>query len=232
MKLLIAFSALAGFAVSQNVECVKPMDDFNYVAAKYPVGAKIDLKSIQAKIDKINADILNNNPSIGKGDIIDKKALAEKYGDKLKATLEKIQEQKKIKLQKKDQKNGVKVRSAEDEKAAQKAAKKAAEKDARKAARKAAKKAQKELDKKLDKAAEKAEKKLENQLAKKAKKEEEQKEIELQKKEFQANFEDKWNAALNGQLPQAAFVPGQLYAKEVDSLDIQPPQIQPRNAED
>merc|ERR1719445_518066 len=103
MKLLIAFSALAGFAVSQNVQCVKPLtvDVEDYVAANYPAGPKIDLKSIQAKIDKINADILKNNPSIGKGDIIDKKAVAEKYSDKLKATLEEIQKQKKIKLQKK-----------------------------------------------------------------------------------------------------------------------------------
>merc|ERR1712088_47155 len=77
MKLIVALSALAGFAASQNVICEAPTG-FNYVPAKYPVGAK--------------------------GDIIDKKALAGKYGDKLKATLEKIQEQKKVKLLKEEQK--------------------------------------------------------------------------------------------------------------------------------
>merc|ERR1712226_594671 len=163
MKLLIAFSALAGLAASQNVVCEAPIG-FNYVPAKYPVGAKIDLKSVQAKIDKINADIINNNPSIGKGDILDKKALAEKYGDKLKATLETIQEQKKIKLQKKEQ--------AQDDQAT---------------------KAQSLQDK----------------------------------------FADKIQAALNGNLPQAAFVPGKInIAKQVDSLLSNPPQIQARTAEE
>merc|ERR1712076_289033 len=154
MKLLIAFSALAGLAASQNVVCEAPIG-FNYVPAKYPV---------DAKIDKINADIINNNPSIGKGDILDKKALAEKYGDKLKATLETIQEQKKIKLQKKEQ--------AQDDQAT---------------------KAQSLQDK----------------------------------------FADKIQAALNGNLPQAAFVPGKInIAKQVDSLLSNPPQIQARTAEE
>merc|ERR1712226_1077449 len=159
MKLLIAFSALAGLAASQNVVCEAPIG-FNYVPAKYPVGAKIDLKSVQAKIDKINADIINNNPSIGKGDILDKKALAEKYGDKLKATLETIQEQKKIKLQKKEKEQADQANTVQ-------------------------------------------------------------------------SLQDKIAAALNGNLPQAAFVPGKLnIAKEVDSLLSNPPQIQARTAEE
>merc|ERR1712165_250476 len=107
-------------------------------------------KSIQAKIDKINADILNNNPAIGKGDIIDKKALAGKYGDKLKATLAKIPEQKKIKLLKEQQDN-----QAEQELEAKKA-KKAAKVDAkkeRKAIREAAKKEEKKLERQNERAA-------------------------------------------------------------------------------
>merc|ERR1719210_3321486 len=160
MKLLIAFSALAGFAVSQNVQCVKPLtvDVEDYVAAKYPDGPKIDLKSIQAKIDKINADILKNNPSIGKGDIIDKKALAEKYGDKLKATLEKIQEQKKIKLQKKDEEAQKVPSKVEDNKQDDTTAEDI---------KKAAKKAEKKLNRQMEKAAVKAKKKIQKEIKKK-----------------------------------------------------------------
>merc|ERR1712088_567823 len=143
MKLIVALSALAGFAASQNVICEAPTG-FNYVPAKYPIGAKIDLKSIQ---DKINADILNNNPAIGKGDIIDKKALAGKYGDKLQATLEKIQEQKKIKLLKEQQDN-----QAEQEL------------EAKKAKRGAAKKEEKKLERQNERAAIKAKKKVLKQM--------------------------------------------------------------------
>merc|ERR1712203_656322 len=86
------------------------------------------------------------------------KALAEKYGDKLKATLETIQEQKKKQAQA-DQ--ATKAQSLQDK------------------------------------------------------------------------FADKIQAALNGNLPQAAFVPGKLnIAKEVDSLLSNPPQIQARTAEE
>lgn len=100
MKLFL-LAALTGLAASQNVICNKP--DFITSIPTYNKGPAIDLKAINAKVDKINQERIAANPALNKGDILDKDALAKKYGDKLKETIEKIQEQKKLKLLKAEQ---------------------------------------------------------------------------------------------------------------------------------
>jgi len=101
MKLVYTIAAiglLAATTSAQSVTCIEP--GFKYMPAIWGKSKiAVDLTELQAEIANINQARKDANPKLTQADIIDKQALADKFGDKLAEKVDK----KKAKILKKGQ---------------------------------------------------------------------------------------------------------------------------------
>lgn len=114
MKLvyLVSASFLWAAALAASPKCTFP--EYEYAEPIYAKGKVIDLNTIQAKIDKINQSIIDNNPKLSEKDILNLDEIKTKFGDKL---VEKIKADAKVIISKAQAKKAEKLAKKEAEKA-------------------------------------------------------------------------------------------------------------------